>query len=459
MVNAQEAWLSCLKYFKENVEATDFDRLFSHVTFDSYDEKERVVQLCVPSDYIASQIDHKYLEHLRVAFLKNFGRIKLNWRLQMVEGNDGKKGASVVVEGNDDTNAPESGINTNVVPLDAHLNTDQTFRTFIEGKSNRFSREIGLKVAEHPQNNQFNPMFIFGPSGCGKTHLMNAIGNHCKKTYPQKRVLYVSAREFQQQFTTANVNGDINSFIAFYQTIDMLLVDDVQEWSSAKKTQDTFIHIFNHLIRNSRRIILASDRPPVELEEMNKRLVTRFACGVLTEMEKPNKQLCVDVLRKKISKDGLDLPEEVVQYVASKCNGSIRELQGIINSLQAFSVVYNCSIDMKLVDRVVCRAVKMDDEPLTVDDILTCVCKHYEVTPNAVKSTSRKRDVVLPRQLAMYLAKKYTKMPAQRIGKLIGSRDHSTVLHAIATVEKRLATEKSFAKEVKEIEKSMQVKK
>ena len=240
----------------------------------------------------------------------------------------------------------------------------------------------------------------------------------------------------------------------------MLIVDDVQEWLSAKGTQDTFFHIFNHLFRNSRRIILVSDRPPVELEGMNKRLLTRFACGLMAEMEKPNLQLCVDILKKKILRDGLKVPDDVVQYIAQKANGSVRDLEGVINSLMAYSVVYNCNIDMRLVERVVQRAVKTEDNtPLTVDDILEKVCKHYEVTPNMVKGRSRKREYLLPRQLAMYLAKKYTNIPASRIGRMIGSRDHSTVLHSIDLIEKKLREDKAFAAEVAKIEESLKIKK
>ena len=303
-------------------------------------------------------------------------------------------------------------------------------------------------------------MFIFGPSGCGKTHLVNAIGNHCLKIYPQKRVLYVSARIFQVQYSNAVMQKQINDFIAFYQTIDMLIVDDVQEWISAKGTQDTFFHIFNHLFRNSRRIILVSDRPPVELEGMNKRLLTRFSCGLMAEMEKPNLQLCVEILKKKTLRDGLKVPEDVVQYIAQKANGSVRDLEGVINSLMAYSVVYNCNIDMRLVERVVQRAVKSDDNtPLTVDDILDRVCLHYEVTPNAVKGRSRKREYLIPRQLTMYLAKKYTNIPAARIGRMIGSRDHSTVLHSIEQIENKLLTDKGFAAEAAKIEEALKVKK
>ena len=301
-------------------------------------------------------------------------------------------------------------------------------------------------------------MFIYGPSGCGKTHLINAIGLRIKQLYPQKRVLYISARLFQVQYTNSVLNNTTNDFINFYQTIDILIVDDIQEWITASKTQDTFFHIFNHLFMNGKRIILASDRPPVELKGMNERLLTRFACGLIAELEKPNVQLCVDILNSKIKRDGLSIPNDVVQFIAQTANGSVRDLEGVINSLLAYSVVYNSNIDMRLAERVIKRSVKIDDEPLTIDEIIDKVCIHFNVTATAVNSRSRKQDIVLARQVSMYLAQKHTKMPASRIGKLVGGRDHSTVLHSCSQIEKRLQVDKGFIAELSTIENSFKLK-
>ncbi len=302
-------------------------------------------------------------------------------------------------------------------------------------------------------------MFIYGPSGCGKTHLINAIGVRTKQLYPQKRVLYISARLFQVQYTNAVVKNAVNDFIAFYQTIDMLIVDDIQEWMTATKTQETFFHIFNHLFRNGKRIILASDRPPVDLNTMPDRLLTRFSCGLIAELEKPNTQLCIDILESKIHRDGLKIPRDVIEFIANTANGSVRDLEGVVNSLMAYSIVYNCDINMQLADRVIKRAVKVDDHPLTVDDIMEKVCDHYNVTTTEVNSKSRKQSIVRARQVSMYLAQKHTKMPASRIGKLVGNRDHSTVIHSCAQVEKRMHVDAAFNDEVASIETSFHLKK
>ena len=476
--DSKALWQSCQQYIHRTIGQEEYSRLFSYVEFEAFKVATSTLVLRVPSNYICEEIESKYLDVLRVAIVNTFGKIRLDWNIMLVEAAKDNKGNRLVVESNDDTLAPDQSILTakariennlgqapgtpqesKLPQIDSQLNPNQTFRTFIEGKSNKLSRSVGLAIAEHPNNTQFNPMFIFGPSGCGKTHLVNAIGNHCKKIYPEKRILYVSARTFQLQFTNATHTGQQNDFIAFYQTIDMLIVDDIQEWMTATKTQDAFFYIFNHLFKNGKRLIMVSDRTPAEMEGMSKRLLTRFSCGLMAEMLKPNKQLCIDILNKKIARDGLTLPNDVVEYIAKVADGSVRELEGIINSLMAYSVVYSSNIDMDLVERVVKRAIKTDNIPLTVDDILEHVCSFYGVSPNDVKGKSRKREVVVPRQLSMYLAKKYTNLPVSRIGKLIGSRDHSTVLHSIALIEETINSNKAFAKEVKEIERNLDIKK
>ena len=342
--------------------------------------------------------------------------------------------------------------------LNPQLDVHKTFQSFIEGDSNKLPRTVGLSIAEHPGKTTFNPFFVFGPSGCGKTHLINAIGVKCKEMYPTKRVLYVSARLFQVQFTDATRQNTVNDFIHFYQSIDVLIVDDIQEWATATKTLDTFFHIFDHLFRLGKQIILASDRPPVDLQGVKDRLLTRFACGLIAELEKPNVQLCIDILHSKCKRDGLRIPEDVIQFIAETANGSVRDLEGVVNSLMAYSIVYNAAIDMRLAERVIKRAVKVDNHPLTVDDILEKVCGHYNVTQQNVFSKSRKRDYVIVRQVSMYLAQKYTKMPASRIGQLIGGRDHSTVIHSCSTVEQRLKVDKSFSAELSSIENSFKLK-
>lgn len=393
-------------------------------------------------------------------------KVRLNYRI--VTDKAHKLTQDVIADEPADIDVPTPNSRANQSPnvldatprdLNPQLDVHKTFNSFIEGDSNKLPRTVGLSIAEHPGKSTFNPFFVFGPSGCGKTHLINAIGVRCKEMYPQKRVLYVSARLFQVQFTDAVRHNTTNDFINFYQTIDVLIVDDIQEWANSPKTLDTFFHIFDHLFRLGKQIILASDRPPVDLEGVKDRLLTRFSCGLIAELEKPNVQLCVDILNAKCKRDGLKIPADVIQFIAGTANGSVRDLEGVVNGLMAYSIVYNSNIDMRLAERVIKRAVKVDNHPLTVDDILEKVCGHYNVAQQHVFSKSRKRDYVLVRQVSMYLAQKYTKMPASRIGQLIGGRDHSTVLHSCSTVEQRLKVDKAFMAEISSIENSFKLKK
>ena len=466
--NPNALWDKTLLFIKRNVSEQQFSTWFKPIGFESFNEDSKVLVLRVPSPFYAEYLEENYIDLLANVLVKNFGQgIKLNYRVLT----DKQNNISQVVTSDPPANIADgkpkaTGNNQSPTLLDAarpqqissQLNPHHTFANYIEGISNKLPRSVGQSIAEHPNTTQFNPMFIYGPSGCGKTHLINAIGVRTKQLYPMKRVLYISARLFQVQYTNAVLQNAVNDFIAFYQTIDMLIVDDIQEWVSATKTQETFFHIFNHLFRNGKRIILASDRPPVDLKGMPDRLLTRFSCGLIAELEKPNTQLCIDILENKIRRDGLRIPRDVIQLISETANGSVRDLQGVINSLMAYSIVYNSEIDMRLAERVIKRAVKIDDHPLTIDDILDKVCTHYNVTPEQVNSKSRKRDYVLARQVSMYLAQKYTKMPASRIGKLVGNRDHSTVIHSCTQVEKRLVTDKMFSAEVSSIENSFKLK-
>lgn len=457
--------------------------------FESYSPATCTLILSIPSNYVAQYIEENYIQHLRIAISNTFGKILLKWHTIIVKKDDSTttntsmsqtkrsgKDIGYTYEGAVDTKTPDGaakaalatnntqelilapGSVTHLQEIDSQLNLHQTFDNYVEGESNKFCRSIGLTIAEHPQGTQFNPMFVHGPSGCGKTHLVNAIGLRCKEIYKNKRVLYVSAREFQMQYTNANMQGKINDFIGFYQTIDMLIVDDVQEWLNSAKTQETFFHIFNHLFRTDKRIILVSDRPPVQLSGMMDRLITRFSCGVLAEMEKPNVQLCVDILKRKIQRDGLHISEPVIKYIAENVNGSIREIQGIINSLMAYSITYNCNIDMNFVERMVTRAMKTDNQALTIDDIIRIVSTHYDVTEQQVKGRLRKREIVLPRQVIMYLADKHIRMPASRIGRCVGGRDHSTVIHSIRLITEKIQQDKDFCCEIQAIEQELGIK-
>ena len=468
LASPKALWDNSLLLIKDSVTEQQYNTWFKPIVFESYKPSTKTLLVQVPSPFVYEYLEQNFVDLLSKVLHRNFGEgIRLTYRV--VTDKEHKLSQDIEADPNDADlakQARERAQQTAAQPaapqqqedIDTQLDPKLTFNNYMEGDSNKLPRSVGLSIAEHPNTTQFNPMFIYGPSGSGKTHLVNAIGLKAKQMYPQKRVLYVSARLFQTQYTDAVLHNASNDFINFYQSIDMLIVDDIQEWAGKAKTLNTFFHIFNHLFRNGKRIILASDRPPVELKDMPDRLLTRFSCGLVCELEKPNIQLCVDILSNKIRRDGLKIPVDVISFIAQTCNGSVRDLQGAINGLLAYSIVYNSSIDIRLAERVIKRAVKVDDKPLTIDDIVETVCHHYNVTVTAVNSKSRKRDYVVARQVTMYLAQKYTKMPASRIGKLVGNRDHSTVIHSCSKVEERLKIDAGFNDELVSIENGLKVK-
>lgn len=468
LASPKALWDNSLLLIKDSVTEQQYNTWFKPIVFESYKPSTKTLLVQVPSPFVYEYLEQNFVDLLSKVLHRNFGEgIRLTYRV--VTDKEHKLSQDIEADPDDadmakqtrecaQQAAAQSAAPQQQEDIDTQLDPKLTFNNYMEGDSNKLPRSVGLSIAEHPNTTQFNPMFIYGPSGSGKTHLVNAIGLKAKQMYPQKRVLYVSARLFQTQYTDAVLHNASNDFINFYQSIDMLIVDDIQEWAGKAKTLNTFFHIFNHLFRNGKRIILACDRPPVELKDMPDRLLTRFSCGLVCELEKPNIQLCVDILSNKIRRDGLKIPVDVISFIAQTCNGSVRDLQGAINGLLAYSIVYNSSIDIRLAERVIKRAVKVDDKPLTIDDIVETVCHHYNVTVTAVNSKSRKRDYVVARQVTMYLAQKYTKMPASRIGKLVGNRDHSTVIHSCSKVEERLKIDAGFSDELVSIENGLKVK-
>lgn len=467
-INPRQLWDKCLDTIKANVSEQQYKTWFSPIVFEAYKPAGNTIVAQVPSMFVYEYIEENYIDLLSKVLTRNFGEgVRLTYHVLTDKTNN--IGQNIEADPAADIGHPLPRTTANQSPtvldaampqdIDTQLDAHRTFENFIEGVSNKLPRSVGMSIANNPNTTQFNPMFVYGPSGCGKTHLINAIGVRAKELFPQKRVLYVSARLFQVQYSNAVLRNKTNDFINFYQTIDVLIVDDIQEWITATKTQQTFFHIFNHLFRNGKRIILSSDRPPVDLKGMSDRLLTRFSCGLIAELEQPDEQLCKDILNSKIKHDGLSIPADVVDFIAATANGSVRDLEGVINSLLAYSIVYNSKVDMRLAERVIKRAVKMDDRPLTIDDIVETVCRHYNVSTSQINSRSRRHELVVARQVSMYLAQKHTKMPAVRIGKLIGGRDHSTVIHSCKTIENLLQTDKSFCDELNSIENSFKLKK
>ena len=459
-------WNRCLKVIRDNVPETTYNTWFVPITPLKYEDKTLTLQ--VPSQFFYEFIEDKFIDLLRATLYKEIGEgtklmynvmvdnsSKTTVNLEASNRSIPTSTKSVIRDGN---KAPHILKAPAVQDLDSQLNPDYTFENFIEGYSNKLSRSVAEAVAQNPAKTVFNPLFLHGASGVGKTHLSNAIGTKIKEFYPEKRVLYVSAHLFQVQYTDSVRNNTTNDFINFYQTIDVLIIDDIQEFAGVTKTQNTFFHIFNHLHQNGKQLILTSDRAPILLQGMEERLLTRFKWGMVAELEKPSIELRKDILRNKLHRDGLQFPQDVIDFIAENVHESVRDLEGVVISIMAHSTIYNKEIDLELAQRIIRKIVRNETKAITVDSIIETVCSHFEIDNSAIHTKSRKREVVQVRQIAMYLAKKHTDFSSSKIGQLIGGKDHATVLHACKIVKEQCEVDKAFRADIENIETSLKKK-
>ncbi|MBE6287692.1 MAG: chromosomal replication initiator protein DnaA [Mediterranea massiliensis] len=452
-------WNRCLEIIRDNVPEQTYKTWFLPIVPLKYEDKTLVLQ--VPSQFFYEFLEEKFVDLLRRTIYKVMGEgTKLLYSVMVIK----RPEVTVPMPTSPHTPVSPQRPQKKEIPqmpvstLDPHLNPNYNFDTFIEGYSNKLARSVGEAVAEKPAGTAFNPLFLHGASGVGKTHLANAIGTRIKEQYPEKQVLYVSAHLFQMQYTDSVRNNTTNDFINFYQKIDVLIVDDIQEFAGVTRTQNTFFHIFNHLHQNGKQLILTSDRAPILLQGMEERLITRFKWGMVAELEKPNAELRRNILLNKIRRDGLQFPTEVIDYIAENVGDSVRDLEGIVISIMAHATIYNKEVDLALAQRIVRKVVNCEKKEITIDDIIRTVCQHYNMDPSAVQTASRKRDVVQARQIAMYLAKQHTELSTSKIGSYIGRKDHATVLHACKTVKAILDVDKSFRAEINEIMEKMKKK-
>ena len=454
-------WNKCLEIIRDNVSEATFDTWFADIKAIKYSDSTLTIQ--VKSNFVCEHLEENYVGLLRSTLFKVMGNgTKLMYSI--LTDPDNNLTMEVDAENNYSGNTTRTGNSGNSAPahmqesiqeLDSMLISRYTFDNFVEGISNRLSRTVGASVANSP-GRAFNPLFIHGSSGVGKTHLINAIGCKIKELHPELRVLYVSAHLFQVQYTDSILQKKFNDFMRFYQSIDVLIIDDIQEFAGLEKTQHTFFHIFNHLHLNGKQLIMTSDRTPAQLKGMEERLITRFKWGMTAEIEKPDLELRKNILRNKIRKDGLKFPEEVITYIAEHVNASIRDLEGIIVSIMAHSTINNADIDVALARKIVGNFSDYEKQPITIDEIIKKVADYYGVEVASINTRSRKREVVLVRQVAMYLSKKHLDMSTSKIGQYIGNRDHATVLHACKTIANLAETDKQFRSELNEIDLSLQ---
>lgn len=442
MSNAvKNQWDACLQLIRERIPDRAFRTWFSTLQLVSY--RAGKLSISAPNKYVIEYIEDHYLDVFQQAIHGQFGEdTELVYSIARQE----KETPKVAVPP-----APEEA------PLDPQLIPIFTFENFVEGKANKLARAVALSITAQPGKQAFNPFFLYGASGVGKTHLVNAIGIRLKEQNPKMRVLFVPAHIFKTQYTDSVRRNTTNDFIHFYQTIDCLIIDDIQEITTAK-TQEAFFHIFNHLGLLGKQIVLTSDKAPAQFEGIQERMLTRFRSGMVAEMQRPDVALRRAIISAKVRRDGLKIPAAVMDYIAQNVESSVRELQGIIHSLMAYSVVDNCEITLEMAQRIVARAVNLQKKELTAEDITRTVCGAMGVRLADVRSSDRKQQIVTARQLAMYLTHKYTRLTFSEIGRSVARRDHSTVLHSCTQISNRIAVDRGFRTLVEEVEAKLKVK-
>lgn len=463
----KKVWAKCLEFIKDNIDEQPFLTWFAPIVPVTLEGK--TLKIKVPSQFVYEWLEDNYIGLLKSAMTYTLGEgARLIYiidspidKKQLPSTNRpelAKQSLTLATEAKD----PELK-NPFVIPgireitVDPQLNLHQNFDNFVEGESNRLARSAGIAVANKPGGTAFNPLFIFGGVGLGKTHLAHAIGVDIKEKYPKKKVLYVSAEKFTQQFISASTAKDkdknnLNDFIHFYQLIDVLIVDDIQFLSGKVKTQDAFFHIFNHLHQSGKQVILTSDKAPVDLFDIEQRLLSRFKWGLSAELTTPDYNTRYKILQNKFYTDGAEISEDIIAYLAENIRTNIRELEGVSNSLIAQAAFNRKEYSIELAQSIIEKSVKNSQCDLTIDHIQQIIADYFNLDIESLHSKTRKRNVVQARQLAMFFSKKYTKSSLSTIGSQIGQRDHATVLHACKTVENLIETDREFKKYVSDLE-------
>ena len=451
----QELWAACCDFIRDNLSAQQFDTWFRDMTSVSYENGE--LKLLVPSVFFIEQIQARYMTLIRAGVKKVYCpgvHIEFLYPLKKddPQSMSFQKGSepspSIMAQSKAPAANPFAPVSKS--DFDPQLNPRYTFENYCESDSNKIARSIGEAIANNPSLKTFNPLFVFGPSGVGKTHLIQAIGIRIKERNPKARVLYVTARLFQSQYTAAAAKN-INDFFHFYQSIDTLIIDDIQDLQNLPGTQNTFFHIFNHLHQHDRQIIMSSDCAPSEMEGFEARLLSRFKWGMQVELDRPDIALRRNVLKLKADSDGLLLPSDVSEFIAANVTQSVRELEGIVVSLLAHATVFNRDISLDLAKRVVSNAVKIKRHQVNFEMVADAVASHYHISVDLLFTKSRRREVSDARQVVMYLAKKLVKMPLTTIGQRL-DRSHATVIYGCQTIENRIVTEKKLASDIDAIE-------
>ena len=467
-ISASSVWDKCLAFIKDNIQPQAYKTWFLPIK--PVRLNDNVLSIEVPSKFFYEWLEEHYIKLLKTALQKELGEdARLIYSIRMENTFGSKVAFTENIPSNNKAGLSPQNVeaplnsqiselkNPFVIPgiknlqIESQLNPSYNFENFLEGDSNRLARSAALAVASKPGGTSFNPLLIFGGVGLGKTHLAHAIGVEIKEKYQDRTVLYIAAEKFTQQYIEAVKKNTRNDFIHFYQLLDVLIIDDVQFLSGKTGTQDVFFHIFNHLHQNGKQVVLTSDKAPVEMQDIEQRLLSRFKWGLSAELQLPNFETRISILKNKLFRDGVTINEDVVEYVAKNIKTNVRELEGAIISLIAQSSFNKVEITQELAQDIVMKFVKNTKREVSIDYIQKVVSDYFQMDIETLQSKTRRRHIVQARQLAMYFAKKFTKASLASIGSQIGKRDHATVLHACKTVDNLTFTDKQFRKYVEDL--------
>ncbi len=433
--NSKGLWNKCLDIIKENVNPQSYQTWFRPLTLFSLNSSQIIIQ--VPSQFFYEWIEQHYPQIIRKAVSQVMGdNISVDYNIKN-PGSDAFKYNSV-----QDIQIQNRNIR-NSIDNQAHVNSRYSFTTFVEGPGNQFAKAASLAVSEAPGKTSFNPLVIYGGVGLGKTHLIQAVGNFALETGTAKRIRYVSSEKFTIDFINSIQNNKTTEFSQEYRNADLLLVDDIQFFMSKERTQEEFFHTFNALHQKGKQIVLSSDRPPKELKNLEERLLSRFQWGLIADIQPPDLETRIAILQQKADFDNINLSMDIIEYVATNITSNIRELEGALIKLMAYSSLKGMDVDLDLAKLVLKDIVVNRKKNISIEEIQRVVCEFYDIPDDLLRGKSRKQEIAFARQLAMFLSKEMTRYSLKSIGLHFGGRDHTTVIHGVKTIQELLQKEES----------------
>ena len=468
-VDGTTVWNNCLEIVRESVDEQNFATWFKPIV--PIRNEGEVLTIQVPSQFFYEWLEENYVPVLKKAVSTVLGPGgKLEYSVIVDSGNKKAPPLTVnypvrnsnirsdgqIVPPNEKADySPFAFKAVNPQQVNSRLNSNYSFSNFVEGDCNRLARAAGVAVSKKPGVTSFNPLMLYGGVGVGKTHLVQAVGNEIKRMFPEKIVLYVDQNDFTNQFLNALKDNQLQQFQNFYLQVDLLILDDVQFLAGREKTQEMFFHIFNQLHQTGKQIIMTSDCPPRDLKGFQERLLSRFKWGLTADLQEPDFETKLAIIHNKMKSDGIEIPTPVAEYLAYSVDTNLRDMEGVLNSLMFHATLLKREIDLDLAKEVLKNIVKEIQNDVSVDFIQKTVADFFKVDLEAMKGKLKKREIVVPRQVAMYFCKRYTQLTLALIGENFGGRDHSTVIHALEMVEDLMKTDVNFKVSVEELGKKL----